>query len=83
MNAIRTGPRSLQVGKDYDVVVVSIDPEDTPAMAAVKRGNYLKLAGRPDNEPGLIYLTGTEGNIRELAEAVGFGYRREFRVGGE
>jgi protein SCO1 len=81
VNAIRSGPRSLKVGKDYDVVVVSIDPEDTPAMAAAKRGRYLTLAELPENEAGLIYLTGTEKNIRELANAVGFGYRQNFGVG--
>ena len=80
INAIRSGPRSLKVGKDYDVVVVSIDPDDTPALAAAKRARYLTLADRKDDEPGLVYLTGTERNIRELADAVGFGYRRNFGV---
>ena len=80
INAIRGGPRSLKLGKDYDVVVVSIDPDDTPALAAAKRPRYLTLAQRPESEPGLIYLTGTETSIRELAVTVGFGYRRNFGI---
>ena len=80
INAIRSGPRSLKVGKDYDVVIVSFDPDDTPALAAAKRSRYLILAERPESEPGLIYLTGTETNIRQLADTVGFGYRRNFGV---
>ncbi len=80
VNAIRSGPRSLKLGKDYDVVVVSFDPDDTPAQATAKRSRYLALAERPESEPGLIYLTGAETNIRRLADAVGFGYRRNFGV---
>jgi len=59
---------------------VSFDPDDTPALAAAKRSRYLILAERPESEPGLIYLTGTETNIRQLADTVGFGYRRNFGV---
>jgi len=80
INAIRGGPRSLKVGKDYDVVVVSIDPDDTPAQARAKRSHYLALAERPESEPGLSYLTGAETSIRRLADTVGFGYRRNFGV---
>jgi protein SCO1/2 len=76
VNAIRSGPKSLVAGKDYDVIVVSIDPEDTPEAAAAKRSRYLTLTQRPEAEAGLIYLTGTERNIRQLADAVGFGYRK-------
>jgi len=80
INAIRGGPRSLSVGKDYDVVIVSFDPDDTSALAAGKRSRYLALAGRPESEPGLTYLTGAENNIRQLADTIGFGYRRNFGV---
>ena len=78
VNAIRSGPKSLVAGKDYDVIVVSIDPDDTPEAAAAKRSRYLTLTGRPEAEAGLIYLTGTESNIRQLADTVGFGYRKNF-----
>jgi protein SCO1 len=80
VNAIRSGPKSLVAGKDYDVIVVSIDPDDTPEAAATKRSRYLTLTQRPEAEAGLIYLTGTEKNIRQLADTIGFGYRQNFDI---
>jgi protein SCO1 len=75
-NAVKDGPRNLSVGKDYDIVVVSIDSDDTSADAAVKRAHYVDLMNRKPTEPGVTYLTGKEANVKELADAVGFGYRR-------
>ena len=79
-NAVREMPGSLKLGKDFDIVVVSIDPDDTPAIAAEKRVNYLKKMDLGENQPGFTYLTGTEANIRTLADAVGYGYRQNFGV---
>jgi protein SCO1 len=76
VNAIRQGPRSLRLGNDFDVVVVSIDPDDSTEIAATKRKNYLALADRPESQGGFTYVTGTEANIRQLADTVGFGYHR-------
>jgi len=65
---VRKSPHGIQLGKDYDIVVVSIDPDDTPAEAATKRKNYLKLIPLPETQPGFIYLTGAEANIKALAD---------------
>jgi protein SCO1/2 len=81
-NRIREGLHSLTLGKDFDVVIVSIDPEDTPARAAETRHTYLQTMGLPDSQPGFTYLTGTEDNIRALANAIGFGYQRNL-LGGD
>ncbi len=35
-DTVRQGPRDLRLGRDYDVIIVSIDPDDTPAVAAQK-----------------------------------------------
>ena len=78
VDAVKDGPRNLSLGKDYDIVVVSIDADDTPAEAAVKRAHYVDLMNRKPSEAGVTYLTGTEGNVKELADAVGFGYRRMY-----
>ena len=37
----------FKAGKEFDVVVVSFDPGETPAMAAEKKRVYLKRYGRP------------------------------------
>ena len=64
VSAVKSGPRSLRLGQDYDILVVSIDPDDTPAAAAAKRENYLKMMSRPVSQEGFTYLTGTDENIR-------------------
>jgi protein SCO1/2 len=61
-------------GKDFDVVLVSIDPTETPAIAAREKAFYMKRYGRPQDKNGWHFLTGEEPAIRTLATAVGFGY---------
>lgn len=75
-SSIQQGPFSLRLGNDYDVVVVSIDPDDTTSMAAEKRKNYLARAEKPESQPGFTYLTGRADAIRQLADTVGFGFFR-------
>ena len=66
----------LTPGKDFDVIVISIDPTETPAMAAKKKAFYLKRYGRPDTASGWHYLTGQKPAIDAATDAVGFGYVR-------
>jgi protein SCO1/2 len=61
-------------GKEYDVVVVSFDPGETPAMAARKRESWIKRLGRPGTEAGVHFLTGRPESIAALTQAVGFKY---------
>jgi len=65
---------AFSVGRDFDVVVVSIDPAETPALAAQKKDLYLKRYGRPGSDVGWHFLTGREDAIHALADAVGFRY---------
>jgi len=64
----------MNPGKDFDVVIVSIDPSDTPEKAAAKKAFYLKRYGRPETAAGWHYLTGQRPAIDAVTEAVGFGY---------
>ncbi len=67
---------SLEPGRDYNVVVVSFDPSDTPPMAAEKKAMYAKEFGtKPGFDSGWHFLTGTQDSVSRLASAVGFGYR--------
>lgn len=61
-------------GKDYNVVLVSIDATETPAIAAREKAFYMKRFGRPQDDNGWHFLTGQEPAIRTLASTVGFGY---------
>ncbi len=65
-------PLSFNPGQDFDVVVVSFNPKETPALAAAKKENYLKSYGRPGTTNGWHFLTGEAESIRRLTEAVGF-----------
>ena len=69
------GAIDLEIGRDFDIVTVSIDPTEGPELAAAKRENYLKSLGQPDAGQGWHFLTGAEGNIKRLADTVGFDYR--------
>jgi len=61
-------------GDQFDIVTVSINPKETPALAAAKKQNFLKEYGRLDAANGWHFLTGEEPQIRRLADAVGFRY---------
>jgi protein SCO1/2 len=65
---------SFDVGKEFDVVAVSINPREGPGLAAAKKQAYLERYGRPGTAAGWHFLTGREENIRALANAVGFRY---------
>jgi protein SCO1/2 len=66
----------LELGKDFEVVTVSFDPREQPELAAAKKKTYLDRYGhREGAEDGWHFLTGDEGPIKQLADAVGFHYR--------
>jgi protein SCO1 len=67
---------NLTPGKDFQIVIVSIDPAETPAIAAAKKAEYVKRYGRPETAAGWHFLTGEQPAIKALAEGVGFGYVR-------
>lgn len=64
----------LNVGSDFDVVYVSIDPLETPMLAAGAQASAISRYGRPGTEQGWHFLTGTQDAIDQLADAVGFRY---------
>jgi protein SCO1/2 len=61
-------------GKDFSVIVVSIDPTEGTDLAAAKKRSYLKRYGHPETASGWHFMTGTQENIDALTKAVGFGY---------
>jgi protein SCO1 len=65
---------SLDAGRDFEVVTVSFDPGDTPAIASAKKAEYLAKYGRPASAQGWHFLTADESEIQRLAAAVGFRY---------
>jgi protein SCO1 len=64
----------LEIGKDFTIVTVSIDPTERPILANVKHELYTGLYGRSGGPRGWHFLTGDETQIKLLAQAVGFRY---------
>src|SRR4051794_9624044 len=76
LNGLIEGLQQIQwtIGREFDVVCVSIDPRETSALAAAKKRVYLKRYARPGAADGCHFLTGSEASIRALAGEIGFQY---------
>ena len=66
---------SLNAGSDYEFVFVSIDPRETPALAAEKKQAYLQGYQRDGAGAGWHLLTGKQEQITQLSRAVGIQYK--------
>jgi len=77
LNALVDGMRALEftVGKEFEVVSLSIDPREGPALASSKRAAYLQSLGRAITPTAWPFLTATEKAVNAVAAAVGFHYR--------
>lgn len=64
----------FDAGREFDVVAVSIDPRETPAMASAKKRTYLSRYKRPGTEKGWHFLTGDQPAIDAITRAAGFRY---------
>lgn len=67
-------PLKYNLGRDYQIITISIDPTETPAMAEAKKEKYIQRYGRPGADQGWHFLTGDKRNIDAVANAVGFRY---------
>ncbi|MBL4850628.1 MAG: SCO family protein [Planctomycetes bacterium] len=70
-----TDLESMQIGQDYDLITISINPSETANLARAKKAAYLRELGRPEAGEGWHFLTGNKQEIRRVANAAGFGYR--------
>jgi protein SCO1/2 len=62
--------------RDYNVIVASIDPTDTPADATSARQKFLTQLGGSVPANSVHFLTGQQPEITALANAIGFHYVR-------
>jgi len=72
----------LTGGKDFVFVFVSINPAESPNLAAVKRQSYIEEYDKPGQGDGFHCLVGAPAEIKALAAAVGFRYN-EVDIPGE
>jgi protein SCO1 len=62
------------VGREFDVVAISFDSRETPALADGKKKSHVDRYRRPESAPGWHFLTGSEASIRAVTDAAGFRY---------
>lgn len=64
----------FRIGQQFNVLTVSFDPRETPAMASSTKETYLRSYGHLDSAAGWHFLTGQQPEIAALTQAVGFHY---------
>lgn len=62
----------MTAGTEFEIVTVSIDHRETPAMAAEKKEVYVEEYGRANVGQSWHFLVGDSVSIQKLADAVGF-----------
>lgn len=76
LNGVSDAVKGLQwlPGKEFQILTVSIDPSETPELAAGKKTRYLDNLGKKGIENGWRFFVGAEDQSKALADAVGFQY---------
>ena len=72
---------TLEPGRDYQLVAISIDPRDQAEDAAKAHATYAGLL-RGGRDNGLHFLTGAENAVRQIADTVGFQYQYDALLDG-
>jgi protein SCO1/2 len=65
----------MMPGQDFDLVTLSIDPDEGPEVARTKKAAYLEDFGHPEVADHWRFLTGSEEQILRLTESVGWRFR--------
>jgi protein SCO1/2 len=66
----------LAPGKEYRVIALSIDPEDTPASALRSKTTYMKILKKPFAGGDWKFLTGSPAAVRRVTDAAGYGFMK-------
>jgi protein SCO1 len=64
----------LNVGRDFQIIDVSIDPSETASAAAQKKSEYLREYGRTGATNSWHFLVGDKPSITQLTDETGFRY---------
>ncbi len=71
----------LAPGEDYNVLTVTIAPDETPGLAAKKKAAHMDRLAMPGAEDGWHFLSDLDGHANQLADIVGFGYVHDATTG--
>jgi protein SCO1/2 len=72
---------SFTPGKDFEIVVVSFDPRDTPEAANAKKQAHLAHWNTAQTAAGWHFLTADVDSIRKITSAAGFTYQWDEKTG--
>jgi protein SCO1 len=87
LNGVSEGIKNLDlaIGRDFNVVTISMNPKDTLENGRLKKKNYLehynsasdmgKVRKAEETLAGWHFFTGEEVKIKALADQLGFSYR--------
>ena len=64
----------FRISQQFNVLTVSFDPRETPALAAASKQTYIASYDQPQAAEGWHFLTGQQAEITALTQAVGFHY---------
>jgi protein SCO1/2 len=83
MNGLSSALKAMPfaAGEDFEVVLVSFDPRDTPAIAAEKKRAHLEYWSTGHDADSWHLLSGDEASIRRATSAAGFTYQWDERTG--
>ena len=70
------GKVDYEPGKDYEIISISIDPDETPKIAAEKKRQMIGLSSKRFPDSSWAFLTGDSASISKLTDAAGFGFKR-------
>jgi protein SCO1 len=69
---------NLKLGKEYKVLSVSMDAEETPALAAKRSIEYLKQLKADEISPdSWRFLVGEPAPVNSIMSSVGFGFKKD------
>jgi len=67
----------IELGKDYQIITISMNEDDRPSVGIKKKKNYVATIKKQIDESNWIWLTGDLENIHKITDAVGFKFKRE------
>ncbi len=65
----------LNAGSDYNVLIVSFNPQDTPEIATAKKAEFAEYFKKSGYGEGFHFLTGDQASIKKFADSIGWRYR--------
>jgi len=76
LNALLKGVKQLEwkPGQQFQMLTISIDPEETPELAKSKKRVYIEQLDKGNIEEGWKFFVGNDSNIAQIASQLGFEY---------